>query len=102
MMAAPNSSMTASEQSTAPPAARPARAVPSTTTRPTRPAAAPPRRLTVAPPPTADDWTRHLSRLLSMEIEAAVANATITSAEAEQLLARLVLVIDQAISTKQP
>jgi hypothetical protein len=41
---------------------------------------------------------RHLSLLLSVEIRAAVVEHTLTAAEAEQLLARLVLVIDQAIT----
>jgi len=56
----------------------------------------------VAPPPTADAWTRYLTGLLSTEIGAAVTNETIAPAEAEQLLARLVLVSDQGITTKQP
>jgi hypothetical protein len=45
------------------------------------------------------EWARHLSLLLSVEIRAAVMEQTLTAAEAEQLLARLVLVIDQAITT---
>jgi hypothetical protein len=45
------------------------------------------------------EWARHLSLLLSIEIRAAVMEQTLTAAEAEQLLARLVLVIDQAITT---
>ena len=44
------------------------------------------------------EWARHLSLLLSVEIRAAVIEQTLTAAEAEQLLARLVLVIDQAIT----
>ena len=48
-----------------------------------------------------DVWARHLSLLLSVEIRAAVMDQTLTPAEAEQLLARLVLVIDQAITTPQ-
>ncbi|MDT7552879.1 MAG: hypothetical protein QOH17_478 [Pseudonocardiales bacterium] len=44
-------------------------------------------------------WARRLSLLISVEIRAAVMDQTLTPAEAEQLLARLVLVIDQAITT---
>jgi hypothetical protein len=44
-------------------------------------------------------WVRRLSLLLSVEIRAAVMDQTLTPAEAEQLLARLVLVIDQAVTT---
>jgi hypothetical protein len=94
--------MTTPEQPASPTAAWPAPAVPFAPARRARLAAASPRRLTVAPPPTADAWTRYLSGLLATEIGAAVTNETITPAEAEQLLARLVLVIDQAITTKQP
>jgi hypothetical protein len=47
------------------------------------------------------EWARHLSLLLSVEIRAAVIEQTLTAAEAEQLLARLVLVIDQAITAPQ-
>jgi hypothetical protein len=47
----------------------------------------------------AQEWARDLSLLLSVEIRAAVVEQTLTTAEAEQLLARLVLVIDQAITT---
>jgi hypothetical protein len=45
------------------------------------------------------EWARRLSLLLSIEIRAAVMEQTLTAAEAEQLFARLVLVIDQAITT---
>ena len=48
-----------------------------------------------------DIWARHLSLLLSVEIRAAVTDQKLTAAEAEQLLARLVLVIDQAITSTQ-
>jgi hypothetical protein len=51
-------------------------------------------RLTMAE----QEWARHLSLMLSVEIRAAVMEQTLTAAEAEQLLARLVLVIDQAIT----
>jgi hypothetical protein len=47
----------------------------------------------------AEVWVRRLSLLLSVEIRAAVMDQTLTPAEAEQLLARLVLVIDQALTT---
>jgi hypothetical protein len=46
-------------------------------------------------------WARRLSLLISVEIRAAVIDQTLTHAEAEQLLARLVLVVDQAITTPQ-
>jgi hypothetical protein len=49
----------------------------------------------------ADAWARHLSRLLAVELRRAVVDETLTPAEAEQLLARLMLVIDQAITTTQ-
>ena len=57
-----------------------------------------PRPADVRSRPT-EVWTRRLSLLLSVEIRAAVMDQTLTPAEAEQLLARLVLVIDQAITT---
>jgi hypothetical protein len=47
-------------------------------------------------------WSGRLNRLLSMEIRAAAAVGLLTAAEADQLLARLVLVIDQAMSPAQP
>jgi hypothetical protein len=40
-----------------------------------------------------------MSLMLSVEIRAAVDEQTLTAAEAKQLLARLLLVIDQAITT---
>ena len=65
--------------------------------------------LSIAPLPQPADvtsrptevWARRLSLLISVEIRAAVMDQTLTPAEAEQLLARLVLVIDQAITTPQ-
>jgi hypothetical protein len=45
---------------------------------------------------------RRLYQLLRHEIRAAVADDILTSAEAEQLHARLALVIDQAIATARP
>jgi hypothetical protein len=63
------------------------------------PAEAPtPRHADVTSRPT-DIWARHLSLVLSVEIRAAVTHQMLTPAEGEQLLARLVLVIDQAITT---
>jgi hypothetical protein len=55
-------------------------------------------------PPELDGPRRvdRLNRLLHHEIRAAVADDVLTSAEAEQLRARLVLVIDQAITPAQP
>lgn len=44
-------------------------------------------------------WAGRLSHVLAGEIRAAVVAGTITTAEGEQLFARLVLVIDQATST---
>jgi hypothetical protein len=48
-----------------------------------------------------DDWAEHLNRLLYLEVRVAVANGMLTVAEAEQMLARLAIVIDQAITTQQ-
>jgi hypothetical protein len=45
-----------------------------------------------------DAWAQHLNRLLSLEIRVAISNGMLTADEAEQLLARLVIVIDQSIS----
>jgi hypothetical protein len=48
-------------------------------------------------------WVDRLNRLLHHEIRAAVADDILTSAEAEQLRARLVLwMIDQAITPARP
>ena len=47
-------------------------------------------------------WVDRLSRLLHREIRTAVSDDILTPAEAEQLCARLVLVIDQAITPAQP
>jgi len=71
--------------------------------------------MTVSPPATARDraasgpaeldgprWVDRLNRLLHHEIRAAVADDILTPAEAEQLCARLVLVIDQAITPARP
>jgi hypothetical protein len=47
-------------------------------------------------------WVDRLSRLLHREIRTAVSDDILTPAEAEQLRARLVLVIDQAITPTRP
>ena len=44
-----------------------------------------------------DAWAGYLSRLLALEIHEAIVDEVITAAEADQLLARLLLVIDQAV-----
>lgn len=54
------------------------------------------------PEPDGPRWVDRLNRLLHREIRAAVADDILTSAEAEQLRARLVLVIDQAITPARP
>jgi hypothetical protein len=56
--------------------------------------------LTVTSPTAA--WARHLNQVLALEIGVAVTNGVLTAAEAEQLLARLVIVVDQAITPLQP
>jgi hypothetical protein len=40
--------------------------------------------------------------VLALEIRVAVTNGVLTAAEAEQLLARLMIVVDQAITPLQP
>jgi hypothetical protein len=58
-----------------------------------------PRLAGLTVPPTDPAlWPGHLNRLLAVEIREALANGVLTAAEAEQLLARLVLVIDQAVA----
>ena len=47
-------------------------------------------------------WADRLNGLLRHEIRTAVADDILTPAEAEQLRARLVLVIDQAITPARP
>ena len=42
-------------------------------------------------------WSHQLTRLLAQEIHRAMVAGVVTGAEADQLLARLVLVIDQAV-----
>jgi hypothetical protein len=58
--------------------------------------------LTTNTPRTTDAWASHLNLLLSLESQVAVDNGTLTAAEAEQLLARLALVIDQALTAPRP
>jgi len=48
---------------------------------------------------TAAGWADHLIDMLRSEVEEAARRAVITTGESEQLLARLVLVIDQALSS---
>jgi hypothetical protein len=43
-------------------------------------------------------WSGRLHRPLAVEIRLAVATGVLTAAEGDQLLARLVLVIDQAVA----
>jgi hypothetical protein len=47
-------------------------------------------------------WVERLNRLLHHEIRTAIAGDILTPAEAEQLRARLVLVIDQAVTPARP
>ena len=54
------------------------------------------------PPRTTDAWASHLNLLLSVESQVAVDNGTLTAAEAELLLARLAIVIDQALTAPRP
>jgi hypothetical protein len=58
--------------------------------------------LAAVTPHTTDTWASHLNLLLSLESQVAVDNGTLTAAEAEQLLARLAIVIDQALTAPQP
>ena len=44
-------------------------------------------------------WSNQLTRLLADEIQRAMVAGVLTGAEADQLLARLVLVIDQAVES---
>jgi len=44
-------------------------------------------------------WLQRLTQLLTREMQAAMAAGVVTDAEADQLLARLVLVIDQAVES---
>jgi hypothetical protein len=58
------------------------------------------RHLTRGPPtPRPAEWGEELANLLRSEIRLAVRRGVISAGESEQLLARLVLVIDQALST---
>jgi hypothetical protein len=65
-------------------------------------------RLTAVPAPlmavtsSTAGWARHLDQVLALETRMAVTNGILTAAEAEQLLARLVIVVDQAITPLKP
>jgi len=65
-------------------------------------------RLTAVPAPLlaasspAGAWAQHLNNVLALEIGEAATNGVLTAAEAEQLLARVVIVVDQAITPLQP
>jgi hypothetical protein len=63
----------------------------------TAPLAAVPAR-----PTDAAYWSRCLHHSLAVEIRLAVASGVLTAAEGDQLLARLVLVIDQAVASPWP
>ncbi len=52
------------------------------------------------PAPLPAEWAEEFVGLLQREIRLAARHGVITSAECEQLLARLVVVIDQALSTR--
>ena len=47
-------------------------------------------------------WFGHLRLLLEQEVRMAAADGLLTTAEADLLLARLVLVIDQAMTPARP
>jgi|RhiMethySRZTD1v2_1073278.scaffolds.fasta_scaffold2252842_1 hypothetical protein len=47
-------------------------------------------------------WAGQLNQLIAAEVRAAVADDVLTSAEGDQLLTRLALVIDQAVSPTRP
>jgi hypothetical protein len=61
-------------------------------------------RLAAVPGRPTDDalWAGRLHRLLRVEICLAVTSAALTAAEGDQLLARLVLVVDQAMAPSEP
>ena len=67
-----------------------------------RVAAAPVRHLALAAttPPSRGDWANELTALVQNELRTAARGGVINDGECEQLLARLVLVIDQALSTE--
>lgn len=76
--------------------------VPAVTRSPVRVPAEAPRLRAVGPEDCAPErtlWSRRLSGLLTDEIAEAAAAGVVTDAEADQLLARLVLVIDQALGS---
>ncbi|MFC5994980.1 hypothetical protein ACFQE5_12240 [Pseudonocardia hispaniensis] len=61
-----------------------------------------PRPVPEAGSAEAPSWSTRLLRLLEEQVRAAVADGLLTTAEAEQLLARLALVIDQATTPARP
>ncbi|GEL19765.1 hypothetical protein [Pseudonocardia asaccharolytica] len=71
------------------------------TTPTTLTVAAPRHELGTSPAANAQ-WPDRLIRLLTQEVRAAVAGGLLTAAEGEQLLARLTLVIDQAMTPTRP
>jgi hypothetical protein len=69
--------------------------------RPLSSVTSPPVRIP-ARPTDAALWSGRLHRLLAVEIRSAVASGVLTGAEGDQLIARLLLVIDQAVATPGP
>ena len=69
--------------------------------RPGPRAAVPDRRLALGPTRSeAAIWADELMTLIRGEIQAAVRRGVISTGESEQLLARLNLVVDQALTTR--
>ncbi|MHA6793874.1 hypothetical protein ACVGVM_10260 [Pseudonocardia bannensis] len=65
------------------------------------PDAVPDRRVDLAPPlSTVGAWADELMTLLRSEIDAAARAGVISTAESQQLLARLNLVVDQALTSR--
>ena len=83
-------------------------AVTGRTTRAAAPVVSAVPRLTAVPAPLlavtspTAGWVRHLNQVLALEIRVAVTNGVLTAGEAEQLLARLMIVVDQAITPLEP
>jgi hypothetical protein len=69
---------------------------------PSRPAAGTPgRRVAFAPAPSEQAvWCEELMTFLRAEVRAAARRGVISTADSEQLLARLGLVIDQALTSR--
>lgn len=53
---------------------------------------------TATTPPLRDEWANGLTALLQNELRIAARRGVISAGECEQLLARLVLIVDQALS----